>query len=1019
MTTYSSYSSTVSATTSALEYFSPTMPGQMHCYVLAPEVVFAARVNQATVTYPTDQVVYDTVTTGTYSDIKIGQMIVFGDGPNKDNYGRQRIRKAATSDTIYFGRSSQGEHDGEVNLSNDLYVTVWDLYCVFAKIPYITSDGTIYKDSDLAVGTYTTYPPPVANTGPGFAATLDRSTNTITVTFNGANSFATVEGASIAAYLWDVADGTITVGTSASSSITATFPAGFRWISLTVTDTHGNTHTARCPVYARDYYPNVDTTVGTFEITSHRITTHGQEISIRIREALSAANYPDGTLVMLWEGEPSGPTDRSHMVFVGWHHTDPAQITAGRTANLMDTTLNCVDVAGKLATLPGFAQTVERNASPTKWTQMADTTMFRYLHYLLYWHSTALELADWTYSGATDAYPFVVLSSDGGSLWEQVSRRAKSLIPDRILTCNTHGQMYTISDPMLQNTGSRISTVQATLDESDWTDIRYTHQRPPRINWLRSNAIVASTSTVSAIFCVAPGESPAQGELSQEQGEKLAISQQDLNDCEGHRYARLNAPNSTFTITLAKGDDLGIEPAALTWVELTIGAAYAAQRGFSFTEARGLVSEINIRYDHGRTGLVKTVELTWEKETSGWPAVTSTVDANGNPTPEFVLSASAYTSTTPTGMGTVYAMSGKKLYRTRSLAAASPIWTDITPGGLSSGNPLHDFVLDPWAPETTGYLAGRDGVYKSTNLDTSSPTWSNIYSNSDINGAVGESIATLGWGKLLCSPTLQDWVCFTYGYGTHTKVVAAVSTNAGSTWSTNGIIATGSEFKATTPGCVDVVPHTVSGELRLFLADGQSNTLYWSNDSGASWLAKESSIYADMGYVRCLHIPYDDNENGNTFYVTCNQHSTDKGFVLKTTDAGINYTDLSQVSDRGSGEKRGGVESYLHDKDNLFYWSEREVNEIEKLWVSSDGGSTWTQATATGLGLNSNEWVMASSRFPYLPGYICVLTNKHIYVSTDYGENFTDKTGSWGGVSTDFEYVENYANAAVVALWTE
>ena len=60
MTTYSSYSSTVSATTSALKYFSPTMPGQMHCYVLAPTVVFAARVNMATVSYPIDAITYDT-----------------------------------------------------------------------------------------------------------------------------------------------------------------------------------------------------------------------------------------------------------------------------------------------------------------------------------------------------------------------------------------------------------------------------------------------------------------------------------------------------------------------------------------------------------------------------------------------------------------------------------------------------------------------------------------------------------------------------------------------------------------------------------------------------------------------------------------------------------------------------------------------------------------------------------------------------------------------------------------------
>lgn len=1146
--TYSAYSSVISATTDPLTHFSPDLPGQMHCFVLAPEVIFQARVNMSSVTYPIDAITYDTVTHGTYSDVLPGMTVVFGDSALAENYGRQRIRKAPTSSVLYIGRSSEGEHFGEVNISDNLYITVWNLREVWSKIPYINSIGVAFKDSDLAVGTYTTNIPPVANTGPGFAATIDRTTNTITCTFDGTNSFATVEGASITGYLWDVDDGTITVGSDTDDTITATFPAGFRYISLTVTDSNSQTHTAYCPVYARDYYPNVDTSVGTFEITNHKITPQGQEISIRIREALASSSYPDGTLVMVWEGEPSGPTDRSHMVFVGWHHTDPASITAGRTANLMDTTLNCLDVAGKLATLPGFPQTVERNATPSFWTQMADTTMFRYLHYLLLWHSTALEVADWQYHGATDNYPFVVLSSDGASLWDQVSRRAKSLIPDYMMTCNTLGQLATISDPMLQPTSSRITTVQAALDESDWIDIKYTHQRPPRVNWLRSNAILSSASTISSLFCVAPGESPAQGELSQEQGEKLAISQQALNDCEGHRYARLNAPNGTFTITLATGDDHDIEPAALTWVTLTIGSAYAAQRGLNFTAANGLVSEINISYDHNRTGLVKTVQIIWEKETSGWPAVTSVVDPNAAPAPEFLLPSVGYTLASPTGLGTVYAMSGKKLQRTRSLAAGSPTWEDITPAGLTSGNPLYDFALDYYSPTTTGYLAGRDGVYKCTNLD-GTPTWSHIITDSDINGYCGESIATLGWGKLLVSPVKKDWVAFFWGFDTHTDVIGIISTNAGSTW-TAATVLSGSSYRPTTPGCIDVVPHLIGGYLYLYAADSGSGIILKSTNNGATWTTVGTMPAAPTspGLVRCLHCPYDGNGDGNIFYATATKHSTDYGMVLKFTDGGVaavtemtqvaagtelitdlKNRDFSSASDwtgsnwsessntllhsagstaaatltnahltpggivsgvdylisydivgrtagdvtpaigavsggaqhtvgthtqtitaaannadisftpssdfdgaidnisvslkysYGSGPKRGGIESYLQDGDKLIYWSERLSNEIEKLWKSTDGGATWTKADATGLGITSNEWVMASARFQYDPNIIYVLTNKHVYVSTDGGVNFSNKSGdiSLNSSGNDFEYLENYGNAVIVSLWVE
>lgn len=53
---------------------------------------------------------------------------------------------------------------------------------------------------------------------------------------------------------WDVKDGTITVGTAASERITATFPPGFRWVDLTVTDSNGATHTKHIPVFVAGYY---------------------------------------------------------------------------------------------------------------------------------------------------------------------------------------------------------------------------------------------------------------------------------------------------------------------------------------------------------------------------------------------------------------------------------------------------------------------------------------------------------------------------------------------------------------------------------------------------------------------------------------------------------------------------------------------------------------------------------------------------------------------------------------------
>jgi hypothetical protein len=588
-----------------------------YLYVHKPHAIFSALVNQGSFTYPIQEVAWDGLIGGGYAAIKPGMTVVFGTTAGGDDLGRGRIRKAATADTIYFGRSSQGVRDGECDLADNVYIYVRDEYRLWAKIPYIEDDGTIYKDGDLEVGTYTDEIPPKANiVPPAYAATIGGS-DIITADFSGTASFSVV-GATISTYLWDVGDGTITVGTSASSAITATFPAGFRYISLTVTDSNGETHTMRTPVYARD--PASDTTVDSWNILNHRITPFGQELEI---EALSdVSDTPDGTTVMLWEGEPTSSADYSHMLFWGWHHVDPTNTAADRAGTYSRTTLLCLDTAGKLATLPGFPVSVEGNASPDTWYEMSSPNMDKYLDYLLRWHSTAFEVTTWTSSGTGSAFPFVILSSDGDSLFDQVERRARALVPDYHFTCNRMGQLAVIIDPMLQDTGDRTATVQAAVNESNWSSINFTHRRAPEVHWHRGNAIRANATEISALFCVAPGEAPGQGVFEQEQGEQLAESQTTLNACEGHRYARRNAVQTLFEIVLTGGNDRGIDPAELTWVSLTVTSDTAAQRGLTFDAERGLVHELNIAYEPVLGGLVRTVTILWERETSGTPAVT-------------------------------------------------------------------------------------------------------------------------------------------------------------------------------------------------------------------------------------------------------------------------------------------------------------------------------------------------------------------------------------------------------------
>jgi hypothetical protein len=97
---------------------------------------------------------------------------------------------------------------------------------------------------------------------------------------------------------------------------------------------------------------------------------------------------------------------------------------------------------------------------------MANAHWFRFMAYLLNWHSNAFIVADWKPDTSDLAsYDFVVRTADGGDLYDQMNQQALALVPDNHFTCNRLGQLLTVVDPMLQDSGDRTATVQTTLDE--------------------------------------------------------------------------------------------------------------------------------------------------------------------------------------------------------------------------------------------------------------------------------------------------------------------------------------------------------------------------------------------------------------------------------------------------------------------------------------------------------------------------------------------------------------------------
>ena len=617
-------------------------------FVGAPSTVMTARVNQGAFTYPLDEVTIDTVggpSGGTsWQDVHAEMTVVFGTAAGLDDLGRQRVRSSlAAATAIKIGRSSQGARDGEVNLAEDAYVTVYNDFRAWAQIPYInpaTDPPTIFKDSELAVGTLAATPPPLANCGAPMVGTVTAGSLRVTLPHEANSSMVFADGAALTVYTWRLPTTATLVSTEGppgatmdgnrdvvAERVTCDVTAGWSYFRLNVTDDNANQHRAWVPVYAYEAGgTGANMLIEDFEIMNHIATPQGQRLRIRINEDIDKGTFPDGTLVMLWDGEPTDSEDRSHLVFWGWHQGDPQAVRSERTGIVRGTVFDCVDIGGRLGVLPGFPFTVGAdNSAVSGWAYMPNAHWFRFMAYLLNWHSNAFIVADWKPNAADlSSYDFVIRTSDGGNLYDQMNQQALALVPDHHFTCNRLGQLLTVIDPLLQATGDRTATIQATLAADDWSKLEYDNRFWPRYHWLREEAMYSHTSTLSGFFSIAPGESPGQGEGSKPQGEQLAKTQAALNESCGQRYGRINAALSPFRITLSDADDRDIEPADYTWVKLTIPADVAAQRGLTFTEARGLPLAVEWNYDFSRTGVTKEIVVTWEKETFGIPGVTYT-----------------------------------------------------------------------------------------------------------------------------------------------------------------------------------------------------------------------------------------------------------------------------------------------------------------------------------------------------------------------------------------------------------
>lgn len=942
-------------------------------YVWNPAVVFQAQVtNVSNLKYPLTNVTVDTAIQGSSANVRPGMTAIFGSTAGGDDLGKTRVRSTVSGSTMPIGRTPQGRRLGEIDIQATTYVTVLDQRLVWAKIPKMNKKGKTWKD-ETAFNSGIAQPP-IANGGPAVAGFVDPDTDTLTVDFNALNSVIVDASASILSYSWSFgSDATPTTSTSATP--TAVFPAGPpRYVYLTVSD-GTRTHTTAVVVYpaprSGQYAPN-QMAPDSFERT---LTPQGQRLRFRINADMEAP--PDDAVVLLFaeeyfgssKGSIAGPTGRENVKFCGWISGTNEESRA--TAEGMDkrSSFEALDVGGRLAELPAFPQIVIRKQSPTKWEHMANANADRYIHYLLHWHSTALEVAPFQLSGTGSTYNFKTFSSDGGSLADQVNALAKAI--KRVLTCDSHGILRVLPDPQRLNSGSRTSTVIVDLEPQDWSLVGREQNPYPRIHWLEGEGFIAGTGKPKPVLAIAPGKSPGQGVSSQKGKGMLLVDAADLTATLGHDYARLNTDEGTYSIALAHGGDAGIEPAHMEWVRLTISEAAAAYRGVAFTDARFLPLEVTFRHN-AETGAQQQV-LRLERETFGTTAQLERPPVNT--LPPYIPPASIWQpppivvppAPVPVkGSGTIAVIrpSDFRIARTADFntpeAYGGPTWELVQIVNATSGTGAWlGWVTDAFSPgyqspsysgQINGWLVTTTGIYRVVDVfGTPTATLQHTFTTSSVNRTIQSERGAPGWAMVASY------------YGSSGGTTVTYTTDGGTTWTE---VTVSSHYNTSGTSFNSVQIPTIAMSFRqpgvawvgAFTATGSGNAatsaLYKTTNYGANWALDPGRMSGRVNTGLSFHLPVHDNDGDRILYWSLTDFTSSlSNSISQYRTIGATQEDVHAPAPAGNGlagarHWRGLDTSPLNRQLVVMAGFRRAGGDgWGAVYTSEDGGLNWTQRT--------------------------------------------------------------------------
>lgn len=1005
----------------------PFYRGATYISVCPNTNVYTARINQSTFADSLAQLTYDTGS-GTLANVLPGMVVLISETNDRTAaYFRGRVRKTPGAATLYINETHGSQFD------DDDYIFILDDFPIFDKLGvYDTVNDVLYPDWEVA---FRELPPVIYNLQGAYADFTDAS-DVYEISF-APLAIAGTSGNSIASWAWDEGDGTITVGNSSTQNITVEFPAGFRWVHLTVTDDGGLTATRHIPVWAHDpdSTTNLLLNVGDIEVT----TTLEMGPSANIPTFDGISSILDSTLLCAWVDEKyNGASEHlvNNIAFTGRLRTE-SSITRYDALGQEDAETRFV-VEGplqQLARIQAASIEIVNDATPTAFCEVNDLTPWRAIVLLLAEFSTFLELHSLSFDSADGTYEYEGETTNRDNLLIAVNQIGTGI--NAALQMSLDGQAEVVRHgAMLEDAADRNAlTTVADWDTQDLIDLNYEHDHAPIVGYVEgaggSKPASGDVLVADSAAHISPGSASGSKRLAGQvitAGVSQSALETELNKRTGHALAKEQTPDS---LTLTQPDGYWfLVPSGNLWHTFTFDGSESVRGVVLTTATRWLLQSVTVT--HRIAEGIREVEAVYHKETSGAAGETVSYEDEWDfslpdfniPFPELPVlqlpgigGYSLYEGTKNIG---VFAHDGY-VYRTGQFGrVGGPQDWDRVQLPISTDDYI-SFEVDPASPKYLGtgnkvnaWVLTRQGIWYITDI-----------------GEADGSITADGGGRQVTFAVASSAHCMhvkrsTQGYvvaagyyanhGTYPGVHVYVSTDGGATFNryqvsahydtdyNDGNYGPGVFWSYKTDKIYTLAYINTNSWPDLDLWEASSP---WSSFSQSAnftpYIGAMGNTFRSKIFPDHLHFPADESLSlDNYFFFTRWAQSNDTPYLYRY-NYGNTGDDIHMIDGGAKGTRpdvnagrvhrgRWNIHSYPLNADYMIAVLRQEANTSHLLYRSSNAGDSWYQWLGNFSGWRSAGISGNNPDVAYLTGYNKVGLISNLFSATP--PTVQDMTGS-------------------------